>query len=383
MKNLQKNVNQVFIEHFDSEPTHFIQAPGRVNLIGEHTDYNEGFVLPCAINFHMVVAAKQRDDNIVRIVAVDYECDSDEFTLSEKIPTSKKLWSNYIRGVLQFLHRRNYQFKGADLVLSSDIPQSAGLSSSAALEVAIGQTFNTLYDLKIKKDDIALNGQQAENEYVGCNCGIMDQLISAKGEKGHALLIDCRDLSTKSIKMPETHSIIIINSNEKRDLVDSKYNVRRLQCSGAAGQMHVASLRDATMTDLKQSPIPPDSDTYKRARHVITENERTLAMAKALESNDITQISHLMRASHLSMKNDFAITTDNIDFLVRTVDKALGTEGGVRMTGGGFGGCVVALVPNERVQEIAQLVANTYQAKTGIKENIYLCKVAAGTGQIN
>ncbi len=383
---LTQIVSDVFEKYFGNAPAHLVQAPGRVNLIGEHTDYNDGFVFPCAINYQTVVAAQKRTDDVVRVIAVDFDEASDEFVISENIEQSDKLWANYIRGVVQFLRQRavmgGYEFSGADLVVSGNVPLGAGLSSSAALEVVIGQTFKELYNLNISQAEIALNGQQAENEYVGCNCGIMDQLISAKGEAGKALLIDCRDLSTQAFSIPDSLAVMIINSNKKRGLVDSEYNTRREQCENAAKQLGVKALRDATLTDLQQSTIALDSDTFKRAKHVITENERTLAMADALKNSNIAKISQLMRESHHSMRDDFEITVSEIDFLVETIDKALGDTGGVRMTGGGFGGCVVALVPHDKVEEIQQLIADTYQAKTGLKESIYLCQPCAGAGLV-
>ncbi len=382
MNDLTQTVSDVFRKYFDTAPSHLIQAPGRVNLIGEHTDYNDGFVFPCAINYQTVVAAQKRSDNLVRVIAVDFDEVSDEFIVSENIEQSDKLWANYIRGVVQFLRQRGYEFSGADLVVSGNVPQGAGLSSSAALEVVIGQTFKELYDLNISQAEIALNGQQAENEYVGCNCGIMDQLISAKGEDGKALLIDCRDLSTQAFSIPDNLAVMIINSNKKRGLVDSEYNTRREQCENAAKQLGVKALRDATLTDLQQSSIATDSDTFKRARHVISENDRTVAMADALKNSDIAKISQLMQESHISMRDDFEITVPEIDFLVETIDKALGDTGGVRMTGGGFGGCVVALVPHEKVEDIRQLITDSYQTKTGLKESIYICQPSAGAGLV-
>ncbi len=339
-------------------------------------------MFPCAINYQTVVAAQKRTDNVVRVIAVDFDEASDEFTLSEDIEKSDKLWANYIRGVVQFLHQRGYEFSGADIVVSGNVPLGAGLSSSAALEVVIGQTFKELYSLNISQAEIALNGQQAENEYVGCNCGIMDQLISAKGEDGKALLIDCRDLSTQAFSIPDSLAVMIINSNKKRGLVDSEYNTRREQCENAAKQLGVKALRDATLNDLQQSSIATDSDTFKRARHVITENDRTVAMAEALKNSDIAKINQLMRDSHNSMRDDFEITVSEIDFLVETIDKALVDTGGVRMTGGGFGGCVVALVPHSKVEEIQQLIADTYEKQTGLKESIYLCQPSVGAGLV-
>ncbi len=382
MNSIKKTISEIFINHFGVNPSLFIQAPGRVNLIGEHTDYNDGFVLPCAINLQLVVASRKRTDNKVRVVASNYDGETDEFTLSESIPKSNKLWANYVRGMVQFLCQRNYELSGADLVITSNIPLSVGLSSSAALEVAIGKTFQLLYNLDISGNGIALTGQLTENEYIGFQCGIMDQLVSVKGVAGHALLIDCRHLNTQPIRMPQTHTVMIVNSNEKRDLVMSKYNVRRLQCSTVASQLRVNALRDINLDNLKRLNMSPDSATYRRARHVITENMRTLEMSVALQNGNIAKISHLMRESHISLRDDFSVSIPEIDFLVETIDKELGDNGGVRMTGGGFGGCVVALVPNEQVEKITQLVANTYEAKTGIKETIYLCTPADGAGPI-
>ncbi|MBS9783518.1 MAG: galactokinase, partial [Pasteurella sp.] len=372
----------IFTDHFGDNPTHFIQAPGRVNLIGEHTDYNDGFVLPCAIDLQLLVASRKRTDNRVHVVAADYGNETTEFTISDTIPKSHKLWANYIRGMVQFLYQRNQHFSGADLVIGSKIPSNVGLSSSAALEIAIGQTFNSLYHLDMSKTDIALIGQQTEYEYIDFQCGIMDQLVSAKGVTGHALLIDCQNLSTQPIKMPQSHTIMIVNSNEKCDLVTSKYNIRRLQCSAIASQLRPHTLRDMDLDNLKLLNIGHDTTTYKRAKHVITENMRTLEMAKALQNEDIAKISQLMRESHISLRDDFAVSIPEIDFIVETIDKTLGDEGGVRLTGGGFGGCVLVLVPNERIEEIIHLVANTYEEKTGIKETIYLCKPVDGASPV-
>lgn len=228
-------VNTSFSSVLGYQATHLIQAPGRVNLIGEHTDYNDGFVLPCAIDYQAVVAAARRDDNIVRVVSVDYDNQTKEFDLTSELTFDEEcMWINYIKGVVKCLRGRGYEFAGADIAVSGNVPQGAGLSSSAALEVVIGQTFKTLYALEISQQEIALNGQQAENEFVGCNCGIMDQLISAEGEENHALLIDCRSLETKAVSMPEDMAVVIINSNKKRGLVDSEYNTRREQCEEAA-----------------------------------------------------------------------------------------------------------------------------------------------------
>ncbi|MBY6197240.1 galactokinase [Vibrio hangzhouensis] len=383
MKDLIQNVANSFEKVLGYTPTHFIQAPGRVNLIGEHTDYNDGFVLPCAINYQTVVAAAKRDDNIVRVVSVDYQDATDEFDLTEEIAfQDNKMWANYIRGVVKFLMARGYQIGGADISVSGNVPQGAGLSSSAALEVVIGQTFKTLYDLNISQAEIALNGQQAENEFVGCNCGIMDQLISAEGQENHALLIDCRSLETQPVSMPEDMAVVIINSNKKRGLVDSEYNTRREQCEEAARIFGVKALRDVTIEQFNARVNELDEMVAKRARHVITENDRTVEAAKALSNGDMKRMGELMAQSHASMRDDFEITVKEIDTIVDIVKAVIGEQGGVRMTGGGFGGCVVSLVPPALVDAVKSALAEQYEAATGLKESIYVCQAKDGAGQV-
>lgn len=381
MQALINNVTRSFTSVFGYAPTHFIQAPGRVNLIGEHTDYNDGFVLPCAINYQMVVAAAKREDNTIRVIAVDYQNEVDEFSFDNTIEfLPNKMWANYVRGVIHFLQKDNYSFHGMDIAISGNVPQGAGLSSSAALEVAIGQTLKTLYQLPISQKEIALNGQKAENQFVGCNCGIMDQLISACGEENHALLIDCRSLDTFSVTMPENMVVMIINSNKKRGLVDSEYNTRRQQCEEAARILNVTALRDATLADLQAKKTLMSEVVYRRARHVITENNRTLKAAEALRHGDLITLSQLMMQSHHSMRDDFEITVKEVDTLVEIVKSVLGDRGGVRMTGGGFGGCVVALVTPDLVDQVVDSVKAQYEALTGLKETIYVCSASQGAG---
>ncbi|AKH62793.1 MULTISPECIES: galactokinase [Photorhabdus] len=384
MKTLINCAKDIFNSVFHYTPTHIIQAPGRVNLIGEHTDYNDGFVLPCAINYQVVVAAAKRQDNIIRIVSVDYGNQLDEFDISQPIIFHEsKMWVNYIRGVVKYLLRRGYAFKGADIVVTGNIPQGAGLSSSAALETAIGQTFKTLYHLTISQTEIALNGQQAENEFVGCHCGIMDQLISAEGKNNYALLIDCRYLTIQAVSMPKDIAVIIINSNKKRELVGSEYNIRRTQCEQAAALFGVKALRDVTIDEFEKRISELDGVVAKRARHVITENERTLLAAKALMAGgDMPLIAELMTQSHQSMRDDFEITVFEIDILVDIVKQVIGKQGGVRMTGGGFGGCVVALVPQAWVDAVKAAVEQHYFASTGLKETIYVCQATDGASLV-
>ena len=379
---LKENTQSLFAEKFGYPATHVIQAPGRVNLIGEHTDYNDGFVLPCAIDYQTVISCAPRQDRTVRVIAADYDNQTDEFSLDAPIIAhDTQQWSNYVRGVVKHLMKRSDKFGGVDMVISGNVPQGAGLSSSASLEVAVGTVFQQLYHLPLDGAQIALNGQEAENQFVGCNCGIMDQLISALGKKDSALLIDCRSLGTKAVPMPQGAAVIIINSNFKRTLVGSEYNTRREQCETGARFFQQPALRGVTLDEFNAVASELDPLVAKRVRHVLTENARTVEAADALAKGDLARMGVLMAESHASMRDDFEITVPQIDTLVEIVKDAIGDNGGVRMTGGGFGGCVVALVPDALVETVRDAVSAQYEAKTGIKETFYVCKASQGAGQ--
>ncbi|WP_293745833.1 galactokinase [uncultured Paraglaciecola sp.] len=392
MSNNTSNISQsmlteldsVFTQTFGSAPTRHFQAPGRVNLIGEHTDYNDGFVLPCAIDYQTLVAVTPRDDMTISVVAVDYSNQQDEFSVDSEIevhPT--QLWSNYVRGVVKHLQLRGHVFKGANLAIAGNVPQGAGLSSSASLEVVIGEIFRSLYNLSLTKAEVALNGQEAENQFVGCQCGIMDQMVSACGSKLNALLLDCRSLETELISMPEDLAVMIINSNVKRGLVDSEYNTRRLQCEEAARILGLKALRDISLLELQNNKDKLPEVVYRRAHHVVSDSERTVLAAQALRANDVVQLSQLMAQSHVSMRDDFEITVPPIDFAVKILTEYLGDKGGVRMTGGGFGGCMVALMPHDMVEGAKLLMAERYQTETGYKETIYICSASDGAGEFS
>ncbi|WP_416307460.1 galactokinase [Neptunicella sp. SCSIO 80796] len=374
----KKLLAQQFEQYFDVMADCFVHAPGRVNLIGEHTDYNGGFVLPAAINFGTDIVAKAREDRQVNVVALDYAQQQASFSLDDIQHDHAMGWSNYIRGVLLILQKHFPLSKGADLVVTGNVPQGAGLSSSASFEIAILKCFAELNQLPLDGIQAALLGQQAENEFVGCSCGIMDQLISAMGHKDQAMLLDCRSLQVEFTPIPPQHSLMIINSNVKRGLVDSEYNLRRQQCEQAAKVMQVELLRDADMNMLVQHKSSLSREAYLRARHVISENDRTVAMFEALKHADMPRISELMRQSHLSMQEDFAITVKPIDILVDIIHAELGERGGVRMTGGGFGGCVIALVPDDLVESIQATIEQQYQSQTGIKESVFICTAEQG-----
>ena len=386
MNALLEKVRLAFTAAFGAQPELAVQAPGRVNLIGEHTDYNDGFVLPCAINHGTVIGGRRRSDRRVRVLSVDYGGEWDEFSLDEPIvPRTDRLWANYVRGVVKCLLERTdntNDLNGADLAISGDIPQGAGLSSSASLEVATGSFFTALYQLPFDATQIALIGQQAENHFVGCNCGIMDQLISARGKAGHALLIDCRSLQTRPVAMPEGIAVVIVNSNVRRGLVGSEYNARRRQCEEAARFFGVKALRDVSLEDFAERSLRLDPLVARRARHVITDSQRAEQLAATLPTGDLVRIGQLMAESHASMREDFEITCPAVDALVDIIKRVIGSTGGVRMTGGGFGGCVVALMPHEQVPGVGRAVAEEYPMASGLRAEVYVCRASQGAGGI-
>jgi len=370
-----------FQHYYNFAPEQICHAPGRVNLIGEHTDYNDGFVLPAAINFGTDIAAKLRLDRIVNVLAVDCNSESNSFSLDDIQFCQQQMWVNYIRGTLQVLLKTYPDIKGADLVVSGDVPQGTGLSSSASFEMAILKTFAALNNLPLDGVIAALMGQQAENEFVGCNCGIMDQLISAMGKAGHAMLLDCRSLTFNHAEIPDGMSLVIVNSNVKRGLVDSEYNMRREQCEVAAQHFGKTTLRDVTFTQLAEEQVNLSQVIYQRAKDVISENERTIKALTALNTNDMATMSLLMAQSHLSMKDDFEITTPEVDYLVEIIGSILGNRGGVRMTGGGFGGCVIALTPDDLIDSVKKVINEKYQKHTELTADVYICLATNGAFQ--
>lgn len=367
-----------FETHYGEAPALIAHAPGRVNIIGEHTDYNEGFVFPAAINFGTWVAATKRADNDIVVTAMDYENQQNQFSLSDINYDEEQGWANYVRGVVKVLKEAMPDFGGANLLVTGNVPQGAGLSSSASFEVAILKALSALYELPLNGVQAALLGQKAENTFVGCSCGIMDQLISAMGNEGMAMLLDCQSLAIEHSPLPDSHQIVIINSNVKRGLVDSEYNLRRQQCEQGASLLGVSSLREATMEMLEGAKAHMPEVVYRRAKHIVTENARTLAASQALKAGDIETVSEAMAQSHISMRDDFEITVRPIDYLVEIIGEVLGKSGGVRMTGGGFGGCVVALVPTDKVEAVKQVVADKYSDETGYSADIYVCTATQG-----
>jgi galactokinase len=374
----QQMLKEQFKSHYGYETELVFHAPGRVNLIGDHTDYNDGFVLPAAINFGTDIAASLNNDQTVRVLAIDCNNETTEFDLNDVQFDDGKMWVNYVRGTLLALMDTYPEIKGADLVVSGNVPLGAGLSSSASFEVAILKTFAELNDIPLDGVKAALMGQAAENNFVGCNCGIMDQLISAMGKEGHAMLLDCRSLTFEDAPIPSDLDIVIINSNVKRGLVDSEYNTRREQCEKVASQLGKKALRDVSLQELDANKVELSEVEYRRAKHVITESERTELALVAMKNNDIATLSDLMKSSHNSLRDDFEVTTKELDGLVTMIDSVIGLKGGTRMTGGGFGGCVVALVPSHLVPAVFSVVKSQYPAEFGLEADIYVCTASVG-----
>ncbi|QTD54944.1 galactokinase [Parasphingorhabdus cellanae] len=376
---LRDRVTQAYVDSYGEEPAMLVAAPGRVNLIGEHTDYNDGFVLPCAIDYETVVAIGPNMGSNVRALACDLGGDHDSFEAARPFAKQTAEWKNHVRGIAASLTDRGLALAGSNIAIAGNVPQGAGLSSSASLGVALAKAFEEMHQLRgLDKTGLALIAQHSENHYVGCACGIMDQLVSACAKTGSALQIDCRSLEASAIPIPEHLSIAVVHSGVQRGLVDSAYNERRIQCEQAAAHYSVLALRDLTTAQLEEGRSDLDKVSFRRARHVVSENNRTLAAAEALKADDLVTLSALMAESHASMRDDFEITVPAIDRLVEVGAEFLGTTGGIRMTGGGFGGCVVAIVPKSKAAAFEGWINEHYQTPDNGTAPFFLCKPSAG-----
>ena len=376
---LQQHVIQSFKELFGEPPAYVVRAPGRVNLIGEHTDYNDGFVLPMAIDRAVWIALRPRPDDTVRVHSLDLDR-SATFLLAD-LRYEDAGWSEYVKGVAWALQGAGYRLAGWEGVLAGDVPRGAGLSSSAAVELATARAFQVVSGFDWDPPSMARLGQKAENQWVGMNCGIMDQMISAAGEAGHALLIDCRSLETTSVALPPGTVAVILDTATRRGLVDSAYNERRTQCEAAAAYFGVPALRDVSMERFNAEAGGLGDVTFRRARHVISENARTLAAADAMARGDAAAMGRLMDASHVSMRDDFEISGPALNTMVECAHEAPGCYG-ARMTGGGFAGCAVALVATDRANAFAETVAASYEAATGLTPAIYISRATEGASVV-
>ena len=373
---LADKVKHRFIAEFGQEPACIVRAPGRVNLIGEHTDYNDGFVFPMAIDRATWIALRPRDDNKIAAISIDMD-DRRQFALNDLIRPHKVDWIDYLIGVAWTLRERGYKLRGWEGVISGDVPIGSGLSSSAALELAAARAFFCVSEFEWDAAEMALVCQAAENQWLGVNCGIMDQMISAAGIEDRALLIDCRSLQTTPAPLPERTSVVILDTGTRRGLVDSKYNQRRAQCEAAARHFGIVALRDIELEAFEQRAHELDSLIRRRARHVISENERTLQARDAMNAGDAAMLGRLMIASHLSLRDDFEVSSAALDAIVDCANAEDGCYG-ARMTGAGFGGCAVALVQARAADAFVERVAAKYSAATGNVPALYITTASRG-----
>lgn len=378
------NIRKVFIEQFGSgRPLLIATAPGRVNLIGEHTDYNEGYVLPMAIEFQVTMAGRPRNDDLVTIYAADYQ-QKVMFSLAGPIEYDReKPWSNYLRGVCRVLQEQGIKLQGMEVAFAGTIPQGAGLSSSAAVEVATALLALELSGFHLTQLEIARLCQRAENEFVGMNCGIMDQFASIMGKKDHAIFLDCRTFDFEHIPLDlGKYRILVCHSGVKHQLVTSEYNRRRQNCLEGVAVMkqhfpEIRALRDLSPRKLEQYRTEMSNEVYRRCYHIVTENQRVLDSLLALRRGDLTEFGRLMNQSHDSQRDYYEVSCREVDLLVELARQIPGVLG-TRLTGGGFGGCTVNLVEAAAVPRFKSEVCRVYQERTGIEPRIFLCQPAAG-----
>ncbi len=374
-----------FRARFGAEPRVF-RAPGRVNLIGEHTDYNGGFVLPMAIDRETVVAAAPREDRRVRLFSLNVE-GSFEFDLDAPGEKQRGIWLDYVEGVARALEAGGLRLGGADLAVASDVPVGSGLSSSAALEVSTGLALASVSGLEVDRVQLALAGQKAEHEYVGAKVGIMDQFIASLGREGHALLIDCRTLEAVNIPFDTSRvEVVICDTGVRHELASSEYNARRAECERGVELLRrrlpdIRALRDVSVVEFERHEGELPEPVRRRCRHVVTENDRTLEASDALRRGDLEGMGLLMDASHKSLRDDYEVSCPELDFLAET---AWGLEGvlGSRMTGGGFGGSTVSLVRRDRVEEFGAALGAEYERRFNRRPTLYVSEPGGGAEEV-
>lgn len=380
------SIIKFFRSNYGTEPEIMAKGPGRVDLMGNHTDYNEGYVLPVALDVDVIAAGRRRNDGIVRIMSTDIPGQS-EFSVSSIEKDTRASWTNYVRGVLLFIQQKGYKIGGADVVISSTVPIGSGLSSSAALEMASGYLFQLLYQLDIPPVDLALIGQSAENKFVGVNTGIMDQFISRLGKKDQALFIDCRTLSFDHVPLDSNKvRMIICDTKKRRGLVGSEYDLRREQCNEAVKLLSnvmpdIKALRDVSVEALEEHKSILPSVVANRAEHVVRENQRVLDGCQMLRDGDYEGFGILMNESHVSAASLYEVSCFELESMVKASMKVDGVLS-ARLAGAGFGGCTVSLVMPDAVDSFLNTVPQEYKRLTGIDGAIYVCDAADGASQI-
>ncbi len=381
LKELAAHIAAEFQKHYGRPPRWIVSAPGRVNVIGEHTDYNDGFVLPMAIERHAIMAADTAAaPGKVSIYDTQFK-ENATIDISAPVTKGQPKWSNYIRGVLAGFQHRRVKIPALDVAFMSTVPLGGGLSSSAALEVCTATLMEAATGKQIDPIEKALLAQKAEHDFAGVPCGIMDQFISALGREGHLLLLDCRSRKTELVPMSDPSvALLVVNTNVKHELGSGEYAKRRAECEQAAKILDVKSLRDATAVQLEKARGKMSEVVYRRARHVIGEIERTVLAAEGLRNSNWPTVGNLMYASHAALRDDYEVSCTELDVVVE-IAESIGLKGGVygcRMTGGGFGGCCVALVKADQVDAITKKIAADYKAKTGIEAAIFASRPASG-----
>ena len=376
-------LKEQFIDKFGMEAAVEVMSPGRINVIGEHTDYNEGFVLPAAINKYGHVVASRRNDDLISLFAVEFN-EKFETKIADIKPIAGK-WTNYILGVVDQLIKRNCPIGGFNLIVSGDVPVGAGLSSSAAIECAVCYALDQLFDLQLSRFDIARISQIAEHTYPGVQCGIMDQFASVFGKKDHALKLDCRSLEYENVPLIlEGYHIVLLNTNVKHSLASTAYNERRQQCAAGvkmvkAHNHDVLSLRDVTVSMLDEYVTDPL--IYKRCRFVVEENERVHQAVEQMKGGNIEGLGQLMFRSHEGLQNEYEVSCAELDWLVDAV-RNNPIVAGARMMGGGFGGCTINIIKEGRIQELLDILSMNYEKAMGKKLTHYLAETADGTRSV-
>lgn len=365
---------RAFADRFGAAPTLVVHAPGRVNLLGEHTDYNEGFVLPMALHLGAWIALRPRADGRVVLRSLDF---ADEQAFELGALHRGQGWIEYVKGTAWAFQEAGAPLRGWDGVVTGEIPIGAGLASSAALEVAAARAFAAAADLPWQPVTAARLAQRAENGWVGVNCGIMDQLVIAAGREGHALLIDCRDLTTRPIPLPPATVVAVLDTSTRRGLVDSTYNERRARCEEATRRCGVRSLRDLSLAELEERARALTDEHLRLARHVVTENARTLAAAEAMTRGDASSVGGLMDESHRSLRDDFGVSSPALDAIVAAAQAAPGCHG-ARMTGAGLAGCAVALVEEGASAAFVAETERAYRAAANLQAKVHLSSPSAG-----
>lgn len=370
------NIRRKFQARFGYAPARVVWAPGRVNLIGEHTDYNEGFVLPAAIDRGVYLAVAPRRDRNVSVHALNFH-DATAFSLDHLQRDSTHRWSNYLQGVALILQERGYALRGMDAVLWGDLPIGASLSSSAALQVAAAVAFKTLRDLALPLEQIPALCQRAENDFVGVQCGIMDQFAVTFGQREHALFLDCRTLAHQHVPIPSDLKIVVCDTRKPRALAASAYNQRRQECEQGARFFGVAALRDVSVEIFHARETELSETIRRRVRHVVTENQRVREMVAALERGDLKTVGALMAASHQSLRDDYQVSVRELDVMVELAQAHAGCVG-ARMTGAGFGGAALALVHQDAAETFANQISAAYQAATGVEPQLLVTRAQDG-----